>query len=368
LDDLSNSWNVVNPLPDPFLADGVEKVLAAVGANFLRAADALKAGRHGGPLNLDRIFQRPSSSHEECILRKNQPTIPVSSPRTAKSSSSRKTHVRRSRNRFLPRLRRWRGARWARRKLTTAPRAVGIVGVVASLLAAFSLTNLAYHVVHKPTELFFFVGGALDKKPSETWRQYGPLFRAYSTSTITPELLAALAQVESTGNPVARTYWRWQLSWNPLAVYQPASSAVGLYQMTDAAYAEAARSCIRKNAVVDGDCGFTSLYIRAIPSHAIELASVYLDRNVAAVLARAPDVTASPQQKQDLAAFIHLCGAGPTTAFARRNFQMMAGERCGDHLVAAYVARVNAMKREFLRLAADGRNKLAGRIGVAIGR
>jgi hypothetical protein len=222
------------------------------------------------------------------------------------------------------------------------------------LVAAFSLMNLVYHVVHKPTELFFLVGGALDKKPSETWRQYGPSFRAYSTSTITPELLAALAQVESTGNPVARTYWRWRLNWNPLAVYQPASSAAGLYQMTDAAYADAARSCIRKNAVVDADCGFTSLYIRAIPSHAIELAAVYLDRNVAAVLARAPDATANPQQKQDLAAFIHLCGAGPAGAFVRRGFQVMAGERCGDHLVAAYLAMVNAMKRQFLRFAADG--------------
>jgi hypothetical protein len=32
-----------------------------------------------------------------------------------------------------------------------------------------------------------------------------------------------------------------------------------------------------------------------------------------------------------------------------------AGERCGDHLVAAYLAKVNAMKRQFLRLAANGR-------------
>jgi hypothetical protein len=67
-------------------------------------------------------------------------------------------------------------------------------------------------------------------------------------------------------------------------------------------------------------------------------------------------VTAREQQKQDLAAFIHLCGAGPATAFARRNFHMVAGERCGDHLVAAYLARVNAMKQQFLRLAADGEN------------
>jgi hypothetical protein len=31
----------------------------------------------------------------------------------------------------------------------------------------------------------------------------------------------------------------------------------------------------------------------------------------------------------------------------------MPGERCGDHDVAAYLARINAMKHEFLRFAAD---------------
>jgi hypothetical protein len=232
---------------------------------------------------------------------------------------------------------------------------VRIAGVAAILLPVFALTNLVYHVIHKPTELFFFVGHALDKEPPETWRQYGSLFRTYSTHAITPELLAALAQTESSGNPVARTYWRWRLSFNPFAIYQPASSAVGLYQMTDPAYAEAARFCIRENAVTDTGCGFGP-YIRAIPSHAIELASVYLDRNVTDVLSLADDVKTSPQQKQDLAAFIHLCGARPATAYARRHFQMVAGERCGDQLVATYVAKVDAMKREFLRLAADGSN------------
>jgi len=221
-----------------------------------------------------------------------------------------------------------RGARWARRKLKRAPRAVRIACAAAIVLAAIALTNLVYHVIRKPTELFVIAGHALDKEPAETWRSYGPLFRASATASITPELLAALAQVESSGNPVARTYWRWQLSLNPFAIYQPASSAVGLYQMTAAAYAEVARFCIRDNAVVDTGCGLASLKIRAIPSHAIELASVYLDRNVAAVLGRAPDVTANPQQKQDLAAFIHLCGPGPALAFARRGFQTIDGERC----------------------------------------
>ncbi len=255
------------------------------------------------------------------------------------------------------RLRRWRqGIRWTQRNLTRAPRAARIAGLIAILLVVLALTNLIYHVIHKPTRVVLLCRPRLDKEPAETWRQYGPLFRAYSTGAITPELLAALAQVESSGNPVARTYWRWRLSLNPFAIYQPASSAVGLYQTTDPAYAEAARFCIRDNAVTETGCGFTSLYFRAFPSHAIELASVYLDRHVAAVLALAGDVKPSPQQKQDLAAFIHLCGAGPATAYARRHFQMMAGERCGDHLVAVYVSRVNAMKRQFLRLAADGSN------------
>lgn len=277
----------------------------------------------------------------------------MSSSRAA-TPRSRKRRAGKSWRTFLRRVRRWQ--RRARRKLTAAPRALRIVLAVAMILATFFLANLVYQVIRKPTELLFFVGHSLDKAPVETWRQYGPLFRAYATGTITPELLAALAQVESTGNPLARTYWRWQLTWNPFAVYKPASSAVGMYQMTDPAYAEARRYCIRQHAVVDAECRFNSVYVRAVPSHAIELAAVYLDRNVAAVLARAPDTTANAQQKQDLAALVHLCGAGPASAFARRGFQTMAGERCGDHLVAAYLAKVNAMKRQFLRLAGNGQN------------
>jgi hypothetical protein len=56
-----------------------------------------------------------------------------------------------------------------------------------------------------------------------------------------------------------------------------------------------------------------------------------------------------------LLAGIMNASGGPATAYARINFRMVASERCGDHLVAAYISRVNAMKRRFLQLAeADG--------------
>lgn len=99
------------------------------------------------------------------------------------------------------------------------------------------------------------------------------------------------------------------------------------------------------------DCWFTSLYARPLPSHAIELASIYLDRQVAGVLATAPGTAATPQQKQDLATLIHLCGARPARAFLRRGFRPVPEERCGDHLVALYLGKVNAMAQQFARLA-----------------
>ena len=73
------------------------------------------------------------------------------------------------------------------------------------------MINLVYHVLCKPTEIFAFVSGAFNKVSAGKWRQYGRSFREYSTAVVSPELLAALAQVEGAGNPVARTYWRWQL-------------------------------------------------------------------------------------------------------------------------------------------------------------
>ena len=243
--------------------------------------------------------------------------------------------------------------------LRVAPLAVQIVVGTVLLVLVWAGVNGIVQVVRKPTEAFVAVSGSMAKVPAQTWRQYGPLFDEHSTAVITPELLAALAQVESSGNPVARTYWRWRFSWNPFELYRPASSAAGMFQITDGTFAEARRYCIQDHVVVeDGpwhdldSCWFNALYTRVVPSHAVEMTAGLLDRTVARLLARNGMTTASLQQQQNLAAIIHLCGEGAGDGYARRGFRFRAGQRCGDHDPRRYLAQVNALKRQFTRLAA----------------
>jgi hypothetical protein len=89
-----------------------------------------------------------------------------------------------------------------------------------------------------------------------------------------------------------------------------------------------------------------------VPAHAVEMTAALLDRTVARVLARHQLTTASLQQRQDLAAVIHLCGTGAGDEYARRGFRFKGGRRCGDHDPRRYLARINTLKDQFARLAA----------------
>src|SRR6185503_3973557 len=251
----------------------------------------------------------------------------------------------------------WRFLRAQLARVRGKPR---ILAAAVAVVAVIAAANWVFQVIRKPSEAFFPLDGVLSKTPAQTWREYGPLFREHSTALITPELLAALAQVEGAGNPVARTYWRWRVAWNPGEVYRPASSAVGMYQITDARFAESKRYCIRDHAPLDDgawhdlrSCWFNALYFRVLPSHAIEMTSAFLDRRVAQTLARERIVGATLQQRQDVAAIIHLCGTAAAEAYARRGFRLAARERCGDHDLRAYLARLNAMKRQFRLIIAN---------------
>jgi hypothetical protein len=280
-------------------------------------------------------------------------------PRRPAARSTRDSARARARG-ALPRL--WPSARSRRRwwrALRTAPTPAKVIIGVAATLILWLATNWVYQVIRKPSELFFPVSGTLYKTPTETWRQYAPIFREHSTNVMSADLLAAIAQVEGSGNPVARTYWRWSWTSQPFEVYRPASSAVGMYQITDGTFAEARRYCIHNHIVVeDGrwndwhSCWFNSLYARVIPAHAVELTSAYLDRSVAGILERHRIASATLVHKQELATLIHLCGAGAGDEYARRGFRLLEGQRCGDHEARVYLARVSAMKAVFDALAA----------------
>jgi hypothetical protein len=234
--------------------------------------------------------------------------------------------------------------RW-QRLLRTLPATLQVVVLFAVCAGVWFALNWGYQVVRKPSELLFPVSGAFYKTPEQTWDRYAGVFRRHATSLITPQFLAALAQVEGSGNPVVRTYWRWSFNRRPFDIYRPASSAVGMYQMTDGTFAEARRYCVHDHRVVEdgpwhdwNSCWFTSLYTRVIPSHAVELTSAYLDRRVRDIVARR-NVQPSSAQLRELAAVIHLCGAGAGARHASRSYRLTRGQRCGDHDVRAYVNR-----------------------------
>ena len=249
--------------------------------------------------------------------------------------------------------------RWMR-AFSHTPATLQFAVLGAVLVVLWFGLNWIYQVVRKPSELFFPVSGVLYKMPEEAWDTYESVFRKHSTSTISPAFLAALAQIEASGNPIARTYWRWSLTESPFDLYRPASSAVGMYQLTDGTFAEARHYCIHDHVVVeDGpwheihSCWFNGLYTRVIASHSVELTSAYLDVKVAQALASAGIKRATPRQKEDLAALIHLCGAGAGDRYARRGLRLLPHQRCGDHDARAYLNRVQGMKTAFLRLGAD---------------
>jgi hypothetical protein len=167
--------------------------------------------------------------------------------------------------------------------------------------------------------------------------------------------------VEGSGNPMARTYWKWRFSSDLFEIYRPASSAVGMFQITDGTFAQASRYCIHDHVVVEEgpwhdprSCWFNELYTRVVPGHAVELTAALLDRTVVDTLTRNRISKASLQQRQDLAAVIHLCGAGAGNSYAKRGFRLRQGERCGDHNVRRYLTQVNSLKRQFARLTASG--------------
>ena len=124
-----------------------------------------------------------------------------------------------------------------------------------------------------------------------------------------------------------------------------------MFQITNGTFQEAKRYCIHNNQVVEdgpwhdlNSCWFNSLYSRVIPGHAMELTAAFLDRQVTRLVGNR-QVTL--QQKQDLAAIIHLCGAGFGRTYVSRNFRLAVRQRCGDHDVRTYLRKIQTLTRQF---------------------
>jgi hypothetical protein len=251
------------------------------------------------------------------------------------------------------------------------PRLAWALAAVVLLAAA----NLAVQVARKPTELLGLAFAPAPLAPAETWARYGPLLRRHSTALIRPALLGALVQLESAGDPLARTYWRWRPSWNPFRLYAPASSAVGILQITDGTFEEARHLCVHAHRAVRDDgpvgdrCWLNGLYFRTFPGDSIEMTSAFLDRSVARALEHLPAAwpPPGPARTDALAAAIHLCGPARGVAFASRGLRPAAGERCGDHDLQAYLARLRELVTLFERMdgslagAADGARRTVPR-------
>jgi hypothetical protein len=93
------------------------------------------------------------------------------------------------------------------------------------------------------------------------------------------------------------------------------------------------------------------LYMRTVPSHAIEMTSARLHEHLLQALGPERAGRVGLRTRERVAAVIHLCGPSRAAAFVRRGFRTAPGELCGAHDLGAYLARVDRATLTFERLA-----------------
>ena len=111
--------------------------------------------------------------------------------------------------------------------------------------------------------------------------------------------------------------------------------------MTDGTFADARNLCVHHHRVLHGPgaCSSDDPRVRWYPSHAIEVTAAWLDQSVRETLG--DDLArATPEQRRRLATVVHLCGRCRGASFVKHGFRQEPGERCGDHDLADYLARV----------------------------
>ena len=247
----------------------------------------------------------------------------------------------------------------------------GWMGTLLFLGLGFFSVNFLVQIYRKPTELLRFARLGRPKTPQQTWSEFGEDFRRHATSVITADFLAALVQVESSGDPLSSPAWRWHWLTSPWGLYGPPSTAVGLLQITEGNFGLARTLCVKAGRVAKEGawydpeaCKLTILYSRLLGSHSIEMTSAFLHFNVQKIVARLRRPV-SLRDKQKLAAVIHLCGPGKGPAFVRSKFNADALGTCGTQPVGSYVRLAMKYRAQFSQMAAAEAGDSALRIGSA---
>ena len=222
----------------------------------------------------------------------------------------------------------------------------------ASCLAFFTLAftlNFLWQIYKKPAEVIALLSWSKAKTHQGTWQSYGQSFQKYSTQVITPSFLAALAQIESAGNPLATPQWKFKFTDRLSKIFSPQSSSVGLYQFTNATFKRAQKYCIRDQKVRTANCWMNPVYTRLLPWQSIELASAYLDTEVRR-LSRKHKKNLNLKKSHQLAGIIHLCGNRKAEKYIRAGLNVKKIGKCGSHSPRLYLKKLLTKQKAFAQI------------------
>lgn len=237
-----------------------------------------------------------------------------------------------------------RGAFWA-----------GHMSGILLFIFVILLVNLAIQIYRKPAELLSVFARSEPKTIMQTWKDYKDEFQQSSTHLVSPFLLAAIAQIESGGRPLASPSWRIKINQSPLSWFSPASSSVGLYQFTLPTFEGEKKFCLKDGTVKArgpwyqffGGCWANRFYSRLIPSHSIRLAATHWHR-LSQTLFKGKRVKRRFINRAIMVA--HLCGPTRAERYVRSGGQKGIS-KCGNHSVKAYIAKVESVIRTLKKMA-----------------
>lgn len=212
-------------------------------------------------------------------------------------------------------------------------------------------------LIQKPAQALSLISSYFYKTPYETWVSYQSYFHKYQTLTTSPYVLAAIAQVESSGNPLATPKWEWNFknSWHSL--YAPVSSSVGLYQFTTPTFKRAGKFCVHKGEVykdieshqIFHPCWWSKFSTRVSASSSIRAASAYLHKEVSELQSAYSKKKLSLKSRARLAMVVHLCGKYKASLLLKKSSLASLGY-CGSHRVSYYIKKAERLVKKFKNL------------------